>query len=69
MTNTATEPDNANTEIVEMQNIAAANTIANQLNQIQVQMRRMEQRILQQLSRSCVDTTFPIIQIIKPGRS
>lgn len=62
MTNTAnglrtaaTELDNANTEMVKIQNIAAVNMV-NQLNQIQEQIRRMEQRILRQLSRWCVDT-------------
>jgi len=72
MTNTAnglrtaaTELDNANTEMVKIQNIAAVN-MGNQLNQIQEQIRRMEnqiqeqirgmeQRILRQQSRSCVD--------------
>ena len=65
----ATELDNANTEMVKIQNLAAVNML-NQLNQIQEQIRRMEQnqlnqfqeirrmeqRILRQLSRSCVDT-------------
>lgn len=75
MTNTAnglrtaaTEMDTATTEMDKIQNMAAVN-IAEQLNQILVQiaqmdqnmaqirqdMARMEQNILQQLSRSCVD--------------
>ena len=61
----ATELDNASTKMVKIQNMAAVNII-NQLNQIQEQMRGMEQRIQQQmgqmeqrilgkLSRLCVE--------------